>query len=229
MGRETEARHPASERIQRPAHLRLLRGDHGRAPLTQAAADPFPGDLVRRIQAGDLRAEEELVAHYGEGLLFLLRRWTRDSVTADDLYQETFRLALEKIRHGEVRDPERLQGFLRSLAKNLSIHHYRRGAVREVREEAIEAVAERSDSEDGQLSRLLREEKAALVRQLLAELASDRDRQVLFRFYLQEEDRESIRADLGLSGPDFNLVLFRARRRYRDLFEKQVARTTLRK
>lgn len=188
--------------------------------MSGAAAELSPGDLVRRIHSGDPGAEEELVARFGEGLAFLLRRWTRDRAAAEDLYQETFRLALEKIRSGEVRDPDRLAGFLRSLAKNLSIHHYRRGAVQEVREENLEAAADLSAPEAGQLGQLLRREKAALVRRVLAELGSERDRQVLFRFYIAEEDKERIRSDLGLSGPELNMVLFRARRRYRDLYER---------
>lgn len=181
-------------------------------------------DLVRRIQESDAAAEAELVARFSEGLSFLLRRWTRDLTIAEDLFQETFRLALEKIRKGEVRDPERLAGFLRSLAKNLSIEHYRRGSRREVREEEIEAAAELTAPETGQLGHLLRQEKAALIRQVLEELGSERDRQVLFRFYIAEEDKEQIRSDLGLTGPEFNLVLFRARRRYRDLYERHAAR-----
>lgn len=190
--------------------------------MSESAADLPTGDLVERIRSGDPGAEEELVARFGEGLSFLLRRWTRDHAAAEDLYQETFRLALEKIRAGEVRDPDRLAGYLRSLAKNLSIHHYRRGAVREVREEDLEIAADVSVPEAGQLGQLLRKEKAALVRRVLEELGSERDRQVLFRFYIAEEDRESIRGDLGLSGPELNLVLFRARRRYRDLYERHV-------
>lgn len=178
------------------------------------------GELVRRIREGDARAEEELVAGFGEGLTFLLRRWTRDRAAAEDLYQETFRMALEKIRSGEVRDPERLAGFLHSLARNLSIHHYRRGSVRQTREEDLETVADASAPETGQLGQLLHREKIAMVRQVLSELASERDRQVLFRFYIAEEDRERIRSDLGLSGPELNMVLFRARRRYRDLYER---------
>ena len=109
--------------------------------MSGADAKLTPADLVRRIRGGDPAAEAELVSRFGEGLAFLLRRWTRDSATAEDLYQETFRLALEKIRSGEVREPDRLAGFLRSLAKNLSIHHYRRSAVQEVREENLEAAA----------------------------------------------------------------------------------------
>lgn len=194
------------------------------AEMSGGLREVSASDLVRRIQDGDAAADTELVARFSEGLSFLLRRWTRDRTVAEDLFQETFRLALEKIRKGEVRDPDRLAGFLRSLAKNLSIEHYRRGSRREVREEELDAAAELSAPESGQLGHLLRQEKAALVRQVLEELGSERDRQVLFRFYIAEEDKEQIRSDLGLTGPEFNLVLFRARRRYRDLFERRIVK-----
>lgn len=192
--------------------------------MSSSLREVSASDLVRRIQEGDPAADGELVARFSEGLTFLLRRWTRDRTAAEDLFQETFRLALEKIRKGEVRDPDRLAGFLRSLAKNLSIEHYRRGSRRDVREEELEAAAELSAPEAGQLGHLLRQEKAALVRQVLEELGSERDRQVLFRFYIAEEDKEQIRSDLGLTGPEFNLVLFRARRRYRDLYERHAVK-----
>lgn len=194
-----------------------------RGLLMEPAA--VPGDLVRRIQAGDRAAESELVERYGEGLAFLLRRWARDRDAASDLYQETFRLALEKIRRGEVRDPDRLSAFLRSLAKNLSIDYYRRQSRRGDREASIEETGELPlpDPEPGQLGKLLRQEKIGLVRRLLSELSLERDREILIRFYLHEEDKERIREDLGLSRPEFNVVLFRARRRYQALFEKALA------
>jgi RNA polymerase sigma-70 factor (ECF subfamily) len=202
--------------------LRLVLAD---GPGVGAVNGAPAEDLVRRIVAGDGRAEAELVERFGEGLLFLLRRWTRDPATAEDLYQETLRLALEKIRRGEVREPDRLAGFLRSLAKNLSIHHYRRGSVRGERERDLEEVggegiAAPSGASD-QLASLLRAEKATLVRRVIGEMPVERDRQVLFRFYIGEEDKERICADLGLTGPELNVVLFRARQRYRKLFEER--------
>lgn len=207
--------------------LRLVLADTpGGWAMSEALASGPQGDLVHRILAGDGRAEEELIERFGEGLLFLLRRWTRDPSIAEDLYQETVRLALEKIRRGEVREPDKLPGFLRSLAKNLSIHHYRRGSVRGERERNLEEVgADVAASHDpmDQLTRLLRAEKAALVRQVIGEMPMERDRQVLFRFYLGEEDKERICADLGLTGPELNVVLFRARQRYRKLFEERLA------
>jgi RNA polymerase sigma-70 factor (ECF subfamily) len=195
---------------------------HGRRDHLMEPA-PDSGDLVLRIQSGDRRAEGELVERYGEGLLFLLRRWTRSHDEADDLYQETFRRGIEKIRAGEVRDPERLPAFLRGLAKNLTTDHYRRESRRGGRESPIESNPEPADDAPGQLGALLRREKVEIVRRLLAELTQERDRQVLLRFYIQEEDKERICDDLGLSRSDFNVVLFRARRRYQLLFEKAVA------
>ncbi|MFL6290752.1 MAG: RNA polymerase sigma factor [Thermoanaerobaculia bacterium] len=197
-----------------------LRFPQPETPAMTVLGEASPADLVRRIRSGDPQAEEELIVRFGEGLTFLLRRWTRGHSDAEDLYQETFRLALEKIRRGEVRDPERLAGFLRSLARNLSIEHYRKAARRGEREEEIDTAADTANSDTGQLGQLLRKEKVSLVRRLLEELGSDRDRQILFRFYIAEEDKESIRSDLGLTAPEFNLVLFRARRRYRDLYER---------
>lgn len=191
--------------------------------MSEPLASPFQGDLVGRIVAGERQAEEELVGHYGEGLQFLLRRWTRDTVTAEDLFQETVRLALEKIRGGEVREPGKLAGFLRSLAKNLAIHHYRRDAIRQERERDLDSAPLVAAGEPMEpLAHLLRAEKAALVRQAIAELPRERDRQVLFRFYIAEEDKERICADLGLGSQEFNIVLFRARQRYRNLLAERL-------
>jgi RNA polymerase sigma-70 factor (ECF subfamily) len=192
-----------------------------RGTVTEAA--PAPVDLVRRIEEGDRGAEEELVELYGEGLAFLLRRWTRNLEAAEDVYQETFKRALEKLRGGELRDPRSLPAFLRGLARNLSIDYYRGESRRGGRERPIDAALDPPDDRVGQLGTLLHEEKAALVRRLVAELPRARDREVLLRFYLREEDKERIQADLGLTGTELNMVLFRARRRCQALFEEALA------
>lgn len=45
------------------------------------------------------------------------------------------------------------------------------------------------------------------MRQLIRELPTERDRQLLLRFYVTEEDKESLCADLGLDSLHFNRVL----------------------
>jgi RNA polymerase sigma-70 factor, ECF subfamily len=177
--------------------------------------------LARRVQAGDAAAEAELVERYSRGVCFLLRELTRDPAHADDLHQETFRLVLEKLRAGELREPEKLPGFIRQLARNLFIADYRRNARRAT--EDLESVPQPADTASDQLSRVLQEEDARLVRQLLTELQPERDRQVLFRFYLAGELKERICADLGLNSNLFNVILHRARQRFKTLLERSGA------
>jgi len=181
-----------------------------------------PADLAGRIRSGETAAEDELIRHFSRGITFLLRRVTRDPALAEDLHQETFRLAIEKIRRGEIREPEKLPGFLTSLARNLATEDARRGTRRDKWHDRDPERAEQApDPEPGQLSALLRKERAALVRQVIGELEQDRDRQLLFRYYIAEEEKEQICHDLALDQVHFNRVLFRARQRYKDLYERR--------
>jgi RNA polymerase sigma-70 factor (ECF subfamily) len=115
-----------------------------------------------------------------------------------------------------VREPEKLAGFLSGLARNLAIEHFRKAAKHP---SAGSPDPEALPSADGgPLENLLRSERAAITRRVLTELSSDRDRQVLYRFYIAEEDKAGICRDLALTSIHFNRVLFRARERYRTLY-----------
>jgi RNA polymerase sigma-70 factor, ECF subfamily len=188
--------------------------------VTPGTSAPYDAAaLVERVRSGAPGAEEELVQRFGRGISAVLRRSTRTAAVAQDLYQDTFRLAIEKIRRGEIREPAKLAGFLCSLARNLAVDHYR-GEARH-KQEPLEAV-QRSDSAPGPLERLLTQEKASLVRQVIGELDGERDRELLFRFYIAEEDKERLCEELGLTSLHFNRVLFRARQRYKELYERRV-------
>jgi RNA polymerase sigma-70 factor (ECF subfamily) len=176
-------------------------------------------ELVRRIHARESRAEGELVERYSRGLLVMLRRTTGDPALADDLHQETFRITIERLRERGLDEPERLAGFLHRTAKNLFVAGYRKTARRKTEGEA-EGMETVPDPASGPLQESLRQEEAALVRRLIGEMETDRDRQILYRFYIAEEDKERICDDLGLSSLHFNRVLFRARQRFKELLER---------
>jgi RNA polymerase sigma-70 factor (ECF subfamily) len=176
--------------------------------------------LAGRIQAGEPGAEAELVQRYGPAVAGILRRATRDPSLAQDLYQDAFRLAIEKIRRGELREAAKLPGYLCAVARNLALEHYRGTARR--RNEPLDDVVEPLDAGPNPLDRLLASEKAALVRQLIEELDSERDRQVLLRFYIAEEDKDRLCEELNLTSLHFNRVLFRARQRYKELYERRM-------
>jgi RNA polymerase sigma-70 factor, ECF subfamily len=181
-------------------------------------------DLVRRIQAGDPAAENELVARFSRGLLLMLRRLVQNPALADDLHQETLALVLGKVRRGEVREPAKLSGFIHSTARNLFIADRRKEAryrsLDDGEEEGLRPAPALADRGPAPLERVLVQEEARQVQRLLSELRFDRDRQLLLRFYLSDEAKEEICADLEIEPERFNKVLFHARERLRELWER---------
>lgn len=159
-------------------------------------------------------------------MAILLDRHTNGRPEAEDLFQDTFRLVIEKLRKGELREPAKLPGFLAQIARSLAIEHYRKLQRRKTEPDS-DALAEVESSGSGQLSDLLKKEDAGLVRQVIQELGTQRDRDILLRFYIAEEDKERISADFGLSSLQFNRVLHRARERYRELYLERIGRRAL--
>src|SRR5262249_43570115 len=102
-------------------------------------------------------------------------------------------------------------------ARSRPTEHSRRPPRRktEADSEAVDLAVAPSGSP---LSGLLESENASLVRRVIRELGSERDREILLRFYIAEEDKDSIAADHGLTSLQFNRVLHRARQRYKELF-----------
>ncbi len=190
-------------------------------PPSESKLEPrAAAELVERIRAGDASAEERLVEVFGRPILLLLERHTNGRPEAQDLYQDTFRLALDKLRRGELREPERLAGFLTSLARNLAIEFYR-GVARRRTDADSEVLALVASPQRSQLGDVLDAEKKRVVRQLLGELSVERDREILFRFYLTEEDKDAIAKDFGVDGLQFNRILHRARQRYKEIVESR--------
>ena len=68
------------------------------------------------------------------------------------------------------------------------------------------------------LDAVARREEARDIAQTLESLPTERDREVLRRFYLTVEDKDRICDDLGLTRLQFNRVLYRARERFRELW-----------
>ncbi len=182
-------------------------------------------ELVLRIQAGDRTAEDELVERFSRGLVLVLRRLGGNPTLADDLHQETFALVLEKIRRSEVREPERLAGFIRSTARNLFIADRRKEARYSPLPESEDRSLPAGIPTAAPLDHALAEEEARQVQQVLSELRFDRDRQLLIRFYLRDESKEEICKDLEIEPERFNLVLHRARERMRKIWEKSERRS----
>jgi RNA polymerase sigma factor (sigma-70 family) len=184
-----------------------------------------PDELVSLVRAGDDSAEEELLRRYQAGVTAILRATLVDHSLIEEIRQEAFAIVLRKIREGALRDPERLTGFIVAVAHQLCKDHLRRVLKLE------QAIHHTSRTEDQLISAplnpdemLMPSERAELVRQVLSEMKSTRNRAVLLRFFIGEEDKGTICNDLGLTGHQFNLILWRAKEQYKRLYQKALIR-----
>lgn len=177
--------------------------------------------MVDRIRAGDGFAETELVTRFDRGVRAILRNVARNSALVEDLHQETMRILLERIREGAIRDPTQLGSFVASLARNLATQHFRKAQqTQSTGEGELERLVD--PSPDAQEA-LAQRDQANLVRQVLESLSMKRDRDVLRRFYLGQDDKDLLCAEYGLSSLQFNRVLHRARDRFRELWQQMAA------
>lgn len=182
--------------------------------------------VAHRVHRGDVAAEARFVRHYSPMVRSLLSRLCDDPALAEDLHQETFQVVLVRLRRRRLADPARLPAFLRRTARNLWIAECRKAGRRQTYT-GFDGLDRVTAPEQCPLGRALQRDAARRVRRLLADLRFDRDRQLLHRVYLAEDDRATICRDLGLSPRHFNRVLHRARGRLRDLLERAAKRDRL--
>lgn len=201
----------------RPTMKRGPRVNESQAPVATAA------DLVERIRQGDATAEEQLASRYGPKLEYILRRHAREPSLAADLRQEALIVVIERLRDTGLEEPDKLAAFLHQTAVNLARGEARTYHRRNTWPNA-EAIDRASTREPLLADRIEREELAVLVKRLLGELNQPRDRDILRRFYLGEESKESICAALGLTAAHFDRVLYRARNRFRKILEDRIGK-----
>lgn len=151
------------------------------------------------------------------GLRALILRRVRDPEVAADILQDAAVTTLEKLRNGEIAHPENVGGYLYRVALNHLRNHRRKDRSAISSADALEDLP--APENDADWENVRGRQWAIAARRLLEEMPVPRDREVLVRFYLDDEDRENICRELRLSEEHFNRVIFRARNRFRELIE----------
>ena len=84
-------------------------------------------ELAVLARQGDASAFEALVRRYFGAVYGLAYGWTRNAQDAEDLTQEAFYRAFERLR--SLRDPSSFPAWLRTLTRNLCCMWHRSGRV----------------------------------------------------------------------------------------------------
>jgi RNA polymerase sigma-70 factor, ECF subfamily len=182
-----------------------------------------PNRLDGRIRDGatvDKEALESLISKHYEGLRLLIIRKVRDSHVASDILNGAITKTLEHLKVNRLANPDQLAGWVYRVAINDLRNHLRnmntRSDVR-VGTEVLESLTGDSDTSDAVAEAKL----ASLVRAVIEQLSTERDRTIIRRFYLDEADKEDICREQGnLSPLHFDRVIHRARKRMKQLLQR---------
>lgn len=168
-------------------------------PAARPMADPITRslELVTRAQGGDRDALERLIARYRERVLKIVRlrmgRRLRECVESQDILQETFLTAVQKLESFEMREEASLINWLARLAENqIRAKADYHGAKKRDHERGARldpssgppGARELGASATQPIDRLARDEEKRIVEECLAELDEEYRELILLREYM---------------------------------------------
>ena len=179
------------------------------------------GMLVSQIKAGDETGMEQLYKLFTRGIRYYLCRQLGPQELEDKIH-DTFLIVVKAIRRGDLREPERLMGFVRTVVRR-QVAAYIEQAVQNRRDltdlDAGVIVADRKQNPEQKLMGL---QRAELMQSTLSSL-SEKDREILTRFYLKEQSQERICREMELSETQFRLLKSRAKAKFGEIGKKTLA------
>lgn len=177
------------------------------------------------VRSGDAAGLERLYAVFARGVRFYLWRQLGPQ-DLDDKVHDTFLLVVQAIQRDELRDPERLMGYVRTIVRRQVAAHIDRVVQNRKQQTDIEAgLAITDDKADPESGAIQRQERDLMLSVL--EAMPRRDRDILTRFYLLGHSQERICREMGLSSTQFRLLKSRAKVRFGLAGRKKLKRKLL--
>jgi RNA polymerase sigma-70 factor (ECF subfamily) len=182
-------------------------------------------DLVSRIQSGESDGMVDLYELFSKGIRFYLCRQLGPQ-ELDDKVHDTFVVVVQAIQRGELREPQRLMGFVRTIVRRQVAAHIDK--VVHCRRDQIEldSTMRVPDPHENPEEKAVFRQRADLIRRVLGEL-TPRDREILTRFYIREQSQDQICGEMSLTETQFRLLKSRAKARFGELGKKKLAQKTL--
>jgi RNA polymerase sigma-70 factor, ECF subfamily len=194
-----------------------------------AGADAVPNlvesgwiSLVERLRAGDPAGMEELYRLFSKGIRFYLCRHL-GSQDLDDKVHDAFLVITQAIQRGDLREPERLMGYVRTIVRRQVAAHIDNAVQARRRQIDLDFGIPVADHGLTPERRMIEKQNFDLAMRILNSL-NKRDREVLTRFYLHEQNQEEICREMQLTETQFRLIKSRAKARFGELGKTRLAR-----
>ena len=193
-----------------------------REPNARTTLSPAEwAELVSQIKAGEDAGMEQLYKLFSRGIRYYLCRQLGPQELEDKVH-DTFLIVVNAIRRGDLREPERLMGFVRTIVRR-QVAAYIEQVVHTRREQTdLESGVTIVDRKQNPEQEAIIRQKADLMRSALKGL-SKRDRDILVRFYLQEQSQEQICHEMSLTETQFRLLKSRAKAKFGEIGRKKLA------
>ena len=183
--------------------------------------EPSWSQLVDRIRTGDPAGMEQLYGIFVKGVRFFLWRQLGPQ-DLDDKVHDVFLIITQSIQRGELREPERLMGYVRTVVRRQVAAHIDSAVQARRNLQSIDPAMTLSDHQPDPERKVIEQESQDVALRMLGGLPK-RDREVLVRFYLQEQSAEDICRDLKLTETQFRLIKSRAKARYGELGRRRLS------
>ena len=196
-------------------------------PISESAAEVYASwaDLVDRIRSGETDGMAELYALFSKGIRFYLCRQLGPQ-ELDDKVHDTFLVVVHAIRKGELREPHRLMGFVRTIVRRQVAAHIDRMVHDRKEQLDLDASVRIIDPSGNPEDAVMFRQRNDLIRRVMDELC-ERDREILTRFYLREQGQAEICSEMDLTETQFRLLKSRAKARFGELGKKKLAHRVL--
>jgi RNA polymerase sigma-70 factor, ECF subfamily len=176
----------------------------------------FTREYVERLREGDPSTEQHFVGYFDQLLRIKLRAKRLASETVEDLRQETYIRVFNKVRAGEIREPDRFGAFVNSICNNVLQEFYRLNARTTALDPSHEEKPDHTIDIEGQLVTKQTKER---VREVLRDLPK-KDRELLQAFFLDEKDKDEVCTQFEVDRDYLRVLLHRAKDKFRVLYEK---------
>jgi RNA polymerase sigma-70 factor (ECF subfamily) len=181
--------------------------------------------LVDRIRLSETDGMEELYLLFSKGIRFYLCRQLGPQ-ELDDKIHDTFVVVVQAIRRGELREPSRLMGVVRTIVRRQVAAHIDKVVHNRRDQIDLDASTRLAAPEGNPEEKAMFSQRTELINRVLGEL-SDRDREILTRFYLLEQGQDLICAEMALTDTQFRLLKSRAKARFGELGKKKLTHRDL--
>ena len=182
-------------------------------------------ELVARVQRGENSGLEDLYRLFARGIRFYLCRQLGPQ-ELDDKVHDAFLIVVHAIKRGDLREPDRLMGFVRTVVRR-QVAGYIDDVVHSRREELhLDVGARVADGRHNPEQNAAFQQKVEFMTSILHSM-SDRDREILTRFYLDEQTQEQICEEMNLTETQFRLLKSRAKARFGELGKRKLQQKPL--